>query len=210
MPEDGDVVEIDYTGKTADGRVFDTTKKDVAEAEGMNPEEGAFGTARILLGAHHVIPGLEDAIRNMEPGDEDTITVEPEKAFGERDAGMIETISKRQFDDHGVTPHRGLMVEVDGRRGKVVSASSGRVRVDFNHPMAGKKVRYDLELHGVVDDVEECVEAVLAFHGLEEAAVEVETGDVTVDLPDEAPQAAKDILQEELTQIKGTETVTVS
>lgn len=210
MPEDGDVVEIDYTGRTADGRIFDTTRETVAEQEGMDTGQHEFGSARILIGSHHVIPGLEDALRDMEPGDEDEVTVEPDRAFGERDADLIETISEREFDEHDVTPHRGLIIEVDGRQGKVVSASSGRVRVDFNHPMAGKKVRYDVELHRVVDDVEECVDAVLSFHGIDDASVDVQAGDVTVDLPEDAPDGVKEVLQEELGQINGTETVTVS
>lgn len=210
MPEDGDIVEIDYTGRTADGQVFDTTREAVAAEAGMDTQEYTFGPARILMGAHHVIPGLEEALREMEAGEEVEVTVEPEKAFGEREADRIETISKRQFDQHNVEPHRGLVVEVDGRQGKVVSASSGRVRVDFNHPMAGKRVRYDLELHGVVEDDREKVEAVLDFHGVEDADVAVTAGDVTVELPETVPQAAKDILQEELSRINGTETVTVS
>lgn len=215
MVDDGDVVEIDYIGRDlTTGEVFDLTSEEVAEEEGHDVENMDLGPQKVLIGAGHVIAGLEEALREMEAGDEDEIEIAAADAFGERDSDAIETISEREFEDYDVQPRRGLVVEIDGRRGKILSARSGRVRVDFNHPLAGKDLKYEVEVLDVVDDIEERVDAVLAFYGLdevEEVDVTVDDGALTVDLPDNVTnQELVDALQEDLDLVTGVDTVTIN
>jgi peptidylprolyl isomerase len=66
--KDGDTVKIHYTGKLDDGTLFDTSADD-------DPLE-------FTVGEHEVIPGMEDALIGMEPGDEKTITIPSENAYG--------------------------------------------------------------------------------------------------------------------------------
>ncbi len=209
MVDDGTVVRVHYVGRVKDsGDVFDLTDPEADAADEVG-EEVDLGPVDVLVGAGHVIPGLEDALREMAPGDERTVTVNPEDGFGERESDAVETFSRREFDDHGVEPRRGVVVEVDGRRGKIVSASSGRVRVDFNHPMAGKTLEYDVEVLSAVDDPVDAVRAVLDYYGLEEADVSVEDGEATVQLPDGVTDAAVDRVREELERVAVLDDVTV-
>lgn len=212
MVEDGDVVEIDYVGRIlSTGEVFDLTSEETAKEEGHDVEDMDLGPMNVLIGAGHVIPGLEAALKKMDEGDEDEVEVSSEEAFGERDSDDIETISRREFKKYDVTPQRGLVVEIDGRRGKILSTSSGRVRVDFNHPLAGKDLTYDVEILNVLDDPEERVDAVLAFYGLDDVdglETEFDDGELTVTVPDELqnPQL-REQLQEELNLVKGVDSV---
>lgn len=210
MVDDGDVVEIHYVGRRQDtGDIFDLTSAETAEEEDLDTEGMDLGPVKVLVGAEHVIPGLEDAIRDMDIGEERTVEVASEDAFGSRDADDIETFPRREFDSYDVTPRRGLVVEIDGRRGKIVSASSGRVRVDFNHPLAGKDLEYDVELLDVVDDVDGRVAAVLDYYGLEDAAVSVEDGKAAIILSAEAAgnEALTDHLGEEIELVNGVDAV---
>ncbi|MDY6761855.1 MAG: FKBP-type peptidyl-prolyl cis-trans isomerase [Candidatus Nanohaloarchaea archaeon] len=209
MVQDGDVVEIHYVGRVQEsGEIFDLTAEDVADEEGYETEEMELGPVKVLIGAGHVIPGLETALRDMDEGDEQTVEVGAEEAFGERESDNIETFSSSEFDEYDVEPRRGLVVEIDGRRGKIISTSSGRVRVDFNHPLAGKGLEYDVEVLDVVDDVEERVKAVLEYYGLDELEPDIEIDDgaltVTVDEALENPQLVEQ-LEEELERVNGVE-----
>lgn len=212
MVEDGDVVEIDYVGRIlSTGEVFDLTSEEIAEEEGHDVSDMDLGPMKILIGAGHVIPGLEDAIQDMDEGDKKAVEVTAEDAFGERSSDEVKTISRREFKKYDVTPRRGLVVEIDGRRGKILSASSGRVRVDFNHPLAGKDLTYDVEVRRVLDKPEERVHAVLAFYGLDEmdgVDHSFDDGELTLELPDEidSPQL-RERLTEELELVKGVESV---
>lgn len=207
MVQDGDVVEIDYVGRISNtGEIFDLTSKEVAEEEGMNVD---VDPARVLIGAGHVIPGLEDALRDMDVGEQRDVEVSAADGFGERDSDNIETISQREFNDHDVTPQRGLVVEIDGRRGKILSTSGGRVRVDFNHPLAGKDLAYDVTVREVLDDVQDRVDAVLTYYELEDrVTATVEDSEVTVELPEELENdEVEDLLREELEMVNGVDAV---
>lgn len=212
MVEDGDVIEIDYIGRIlSTGDIFDLTSEETAKEEGHDVDNMELGPMKVLIGAGHVIPGLEEALKDMEAGDEKEVEVQSEDAFGERDSNEIKTISRREFQNYDVTPQRGLVVEIDGRRGKILSTSSGRVRVDFNHPLAGKDLTYDVEVLRVLDDPEERIHAVLEFYGLDDIdgfEQSFDDGELTISLPDQLqnPQL-QDTLREELELVKGVDTV---
>lgn len=217
MVEDGDVVRIDYIGRTMPtGEIFDLTREEVAEEEGHDVEDMDLGPMNVLIGADHVITGLEDAIRDMDEGDSKEVEVPVEDAFGERSSDDVKTIPQSDFDEHDVQPRRGLVVEVDGRRGKILSTSSGRVRVDFNHPLAGKDLEYEIDLLEVLDTPEDRVEAAMAFYGLDENeevsyTFDADDGALEITLPDGFDnQELADQLGDELELIKGVESVTIS
>ncbi len=217
MVEDGDVVEIHYVGRiSTTGEIFDLTSEEIAEEEGHDVDGMDLGPMNVLIGAGHVLPGLEEALRDMDEGDRKEISIASEDAFGERSSDHVQTISRNEFKDHDVTPRRGLVVEIDGRRGKIISTSSGRVRVDFNHPLAGKDLDYELEILDVLDDPEERVDAVMAFYGMDETEevsyeFDADTGALNITVPDDArTPELEEQLTDELELVKGVDTVTIS
>lgn len=187
----GDVVKLRYTGKIKEtGEIFDTTDEEVAKEAGIYKEEGVYGPVPIAVGAGHVIKGLDEALEGLEVGKEYEIELPPEKGFGPRDPKLIKTFTLGQFRRQGIMPFPGMPVEIEtesGRklRGRVLTVSGGRVRVDFNHPYAGKHLVYKVE---VVEKIEDPIEKVRALVELriprlntEKIIIEVGEKDVTVD-----------------------------
>lgn len=207
--EHGDVVEIDYVGRIAKtGEIFDLTSEEFA---GEEVEESAeLRPARLLLGEQYVLPVLEDQVMEMDVDEEAELDVSAEDGFGERDSDNIRTIPESEFEKYDVTPRRGMPVEVDGQRGKVLTASNGRVKVDFNHPLAGKDLTYRVKVRRMIEDTEEQVDAVLEYHGAEEAEITVEDGEVSVTLDQDLPDEVREHLEDELEKINGVTSATIT
>ena len=82
---------------------------------------------------------------------------EPEKAYGERDANQIDTISQNVLLRSVRDPNTlgiGSPVEIGGKTGILQFMSAGRARIDYNHPLAGVTLRYNYEIVKVVEDEE--------------------------------------------------------
>jgi len=162
----GDVIRLHYTGKVKEtGEIFDTTFEDVAKEAGIYSEKGIYGPVPIAVGAGHVLGGLDEQLEGLEVGEKYEIIVPPEKGFGKRDPKLIKTFTLGQFRRQGIYPFPGMPVEIEtesGRKlkGKVMTVSGGRVRVDFNHPYAGKHLVYEVE---IVEKIEDPIEKVKAL-----------------------------------------------
>ncbi len=114
----------------------------------------------VVVGTGELLKGLEEVLKDMKPGEEKTVELPPEKAFGERDPNKIAIIPLREFQKRNITPYPGLVIEADGMRGRVLSVSGGRVQVDFNHELAGKTVIYKVK---VLKELKDPVEIAKAF-----------------------------------------------
>jgi len=158
--ENGEMIKIDYVGR-ADGEIFDLTDKEKAEEEGLSVENMNFEPIYVLLGENYVIEGLEEQLIDMEVGEENEVSVSAEKGYGERSSDDVETFPEKEFKDQGVNVRRGEQVMVGNRRGRVVSKGSGRVRIDFNHPLAGKDLEYWVKVVEKVEDDEEKAQGIL-------------------------------------------------
>jgi len=186
-----DVIKLHYTGKIKEtGEIFDTTYEDVAKEAGIYNEKGIYGPVPIAVGAGHVIKGLDEALEGLEVGKKYTLEIPPEKAFGKRDPKLIKTFTIGQFRRQGIYPFPGLDVEIEtdsGKKlkGRVMSVSSGRVRVDFNHPFAGKTAVYEVEILEKIEDPIEKVKALIELRipriDFEKVQIEVGENDIKID-----------------------------
>lgn len=152
------VIQISFTGK-ADGKVFDTTDPAKAEEAGIKKEHGIYAPLTITLGKGEIIKGLEEALQEMKEGEEKTITIGPEKAFGERKKELIGLISKKEFEKRKMQPTPGMIIEVNNSYGRVQSVSGGRVRIDFNNELAGKTVEYQVKIEKELKEPKEVAKA---------------------------------------------------
>jgi hypothetical protein len=82
----------------------------------------------------------------MKAGESKKVALPAEKAFGARNPDLVHVVPLMQFKKRQVNPEVGMDVMIDQYRGRVQSVSGGRVRVDFNHPLAAKAIEYDLKL----------------------------------------------------------------
>ena len=201
--EKGEMVLIRYTGKQ-DGNVFDTTEEEKAKEVGLYQEDRNYSPIPVLLGESYVIEGLENALLDMEEGDEKELEVPSEKAYGSRDSDNIETYPEKEFKRQDVQVRVGEELMIGNRRGKVISKGSGRVRIDFNHPLSGKDLEYWVKIDEVVEDDEEMAENIFEYR-LGHGDYEIEDGTVKIysvhshdGHTHELPQEALDEVSEEI------------
>jgi len=158
-----DFVEIEFTGRVRDGDIFDSNvKKDLEKLhEGHNHEIEAKPVI-ICLGEGMFLKAIDDFLIGKEIGAY-KIELPPEKAFGVRLPNLIQTIPMKIFSSQKLNPFPGALFNFDGRMAKVLSVSGGRVMVDFNNPLAGKNVVYDINVLRKVEDLNEKVKSVIDF-----------------------------------------------
>jgi len=189
--EKGDVIKLRYTGRIKEtGEIFDTTDEEIARQAGIYKENGVYGPVPIAVGAGHVLRGLDEALEGLEVGKKYEIEVPPEKGFGKRDRKLIKTFTLGQFRRQGIIPFPGMPIEIEtesGRKlkGRVLTVSGGRVRVDFNHPYAGKHLIYEVEIVEKVEDPIEKVKAMIELRlprvDANKVIIEVGEKDVVID-----------------------------
>ena len=132
----GDTVHVHYTGRLEDGTVFDSS-------EGRDPLE-------FTLGEGAVIAGFEKAVEGLAVGETADARLDPEQAYGPVREDLVMAVPREQLPD-GMTPAVGdrlAMQTADGQNVPVtvVEADDAVVRIDANHPLAGKTLIFELEL----------------------------------------------------------------
>lgn len=175
----GEFVELDYDAYiTEDHELFDTTRKDAAEKHHLHAHK-EFKPVVICVGEGQTLPGLDQALEGAILGTH-TIHLKAESAFGKKDAKLLQLIPRRVFKEQEVQPLPGLEINVDGQVGIIRSASGGRVIVDFNHPLAGKDVTYEVTINRKVEGKEERLKALLALLGMPYKSLGVEEDVATI------------------------------
>ena len=132
----GDHVKVDYTGKLEDGTVFDTSV-------GGTPFE-------FNVGQSEVIEGFDQAVIGMKVGESKTVTIPPDKAYGERSDGLLVTVDRTQLPATVVPEVGGLLsVSHEGSGDQtvvIVDVTDTTVTVDANSPLAGKTLVFEIKL----------------------------------------------------------------
>ena len=160
----GDFVYIDYVGKVKDtGEIFDLTSEDLAKKEGTHNPNARYGPIPVVVGGDFVLKGLDEALLQMNVGDKKTVEVSIEKGFGERKPELIRLIPLSVFKEQNIDPNPGSYVTINGLNGRVISGDGGRIRVDFNHPLAGKRLEYEIEIKAEIKDDSEKVMGVVTY-----------------------------------------------
>lgn len=160
----GDFVSIDYIGRVKESReIFDLTIEEIAKKENIFNQKVSYKPINLVVGANFVINGLDEALMEMKVGEKRTVLIEPEKGFGQRESKLIRPIPLSSFKNQEINPTPGSYVTVNGIQGRIISADGGRVRVDFNHPLAGKSLEYEIEVKREITDTSEKVKAIASF-----------------------------------------------
>jgi len=154
-----DFIEIEFTGKVKDGEIFDSNIKADLEKVQSKLEAKPF---IFSLGQDMFLKGVDEFLVGKDIG-EYKIELSAEKAFGKRNPKLIQLMPLRVFREHNTNPTPGVMFNFDGRIGKILSVSGGRIRVDFNNPIAGKDVEYQIKILRKVEDKNEKAKALIDF-----------------------------------------------
>lgn len=143
----GDTVKVNYVARLEDGTVVDTSED--CGCDDCNCEEET-GPLAITLGEEEVVPGLEQAIIGMQPGEKKTIKLSADDAYGDYDEELVMEVPRAEFPDD-INPEVGQTLELTDDDGEaflvtVTDVSDELVILDANHPLAGKDLTYELEL----------------------------------------------------------------
>jgi peptidylprolyl isomerase len=136
--QNGNTVTVHYTGTLDDGAVFDSS-------EGKEP-------LTFTVGSHHVIPGFEEGVIGMDVGEEKTIDIPADKAYGQRQEQLVQKVPKNLFKDF--SPEKGQQIGLMAKTGQqmiatVVEVNEEMVTLDLNHALAGKNLHFKVKIVNV-------------------------------------------------------------
>ena len=157
--EAGKMVLVNFTGRVvASNAIFETTEEKKAIEAGAFDQNKKYKPELIVIGSGEMLKPIEEALGKMNIGEGKKIVLKPQEAFGERNQKLIGIVPLHDFQERKINPSPGLMIEMNDRVGKVQSVSGGRVRVDFNHPLAGKEVEFELKIEKELKGTEEKIQ----------------------------------------------------
>ena len=138
--QNGHTVKVHYTGTLEDGTVFDSSVD-------QQPLE-------FTIGQNQIIRGFEQAVIGMSPGESKTTKVATDEAFGPHREDLVMQVERSQFPEE-LEPTVGRQIQLGGPSGQTVVATISdvtetTVKLDANHPLAGKNLTFDIELLQIV------------------------------------------------------------
>lgn len=138
---ENDHVTVTYEGMLSNGEVFESSEET--------------GPLNFQLGTDSVMPGFEKGILGMTINETKTITLTSEESYGPRNEELIHTIERNSFGDNDIKAGMtlGMTVEKDGENHQipatVTEIKDDKVTVDFNHPLAGQELTYQVTVRAI-------------------------------------------------------------
>ncbi|MEM3622616.1 MAG: FKBP-type peptidyl-prolyl cis-trans isomerase [Candidatus Bathyarchaeia archaeon] len=187
----GDFILIDYIAKVKEtGEVFDTTMEETAKKERLYKEGEIYEPKLVVIGEGWVLKALDESLTTMEIGKTNSVEIPPEKAFGPRDSEKVRRVPLRHLTAKGITPTLGMRLEYDGKMATVRAMGAGRVLLDFNPPLAGKTLVYEVKVQKKLETINEKIAALIhrRIPAVEEAKFKftVRQKIVSIEMPEEA------------------------
>ena len=135
-PQDGNEISIHFTLSLEDGTVVDATE----DNEPMT----------FVLGEGEMIETLETHVKELNVGEEQTYLIGPEEGFGDRDEDNVHEMALSEFPDD-IDVEEGMVIGFDTPGGEevpgvILECNDEQVKVDFNHPLAGRNLAFRVEL----------------------------------------------------------------
>ncbi len=186
----GDFILIDYVAKVKEtNEVFDTTKEDVAKKEHLHKEGQIHEPELVVVGEGWVLKALDDALTTLELNKPATVEISPEKGFGQRDPEKIKRVPIKQLYAKEINPVVGARIEYQGKNATIRSIGAGRVLLDFNAPLAGRTLIYDVTVTNKLDKIPEKIGALVHRRvpvvEQEKFKLTLKGCDLTIDMPEE-------------------------
>lgn len=137
----GDSVKVNYTGTLGDGTEFDTSL-------GREP-------LQFTIGSGTLIPGFENAVEGMAPGDAKEVQIPAAEAYGPQIKELIADFDRSQFPPD-INPELGAQLQIEQDNGgttivRVIGVTDDKVTLDANHPLAGQDLTFNIELVEISD-----------------------------------------------------------
>ena len=188
----GDFILINYTAKVKEtNKVFDTTIAEVAKKEHLYKEGEMYEPKLVVVGEGWVLKTVDENLTTMKLNKTESVEVPPDKAFGPRDPEKVKRVPLRQLlakDVHN--PTIGMRIDYNGKMATIRSIGAGRVLLDFNPPLAGRTLVYDLTVTKRIDAKEKKIVALIHRRipvvDTEKFKFSIRKKKLTIDMPEES------------------------
>ncbi len=144
----GSKVKVHYTGRLADGDVFDSSLDPSGDPSG---DSSAIGEPlEFVIGSGQMIPAFEQSVIGMKPGESKTVKIPAEQAYGRHNHQAMVGVERSEFPP-GMPLEVGSVVQGNAPNGQqvpvtVVEVTASMVTLDRNHPLAGMDLTFEIKL----------------------------------------------------------------
>ena len=143
----GNKVRVSYTGRLDDGTIFDASE----ECDGCDSSSGPL---EFTIGDGSVIPGFDAAVVGMSPGENKTVIIPIDDAYGPHLEELVAEIDRKDVPE-GMNPEPGQHLEIVQEQGQtfpvvVVGVTPEKITLDANHPLAGRELTFDIRLDALL------------------------------------------------------------
>jgi peptidylprolyl isomerase len=188
----GDFILINYTAKVKETNgVFDTTIEETAKKEHLHKEGEMYEPKLVVIGEGWVLKALDESLTTMKIGKAQSVEIPPDKAFGPRDPEKVKRVPLKQLlakDVHN--PTVGMRIDYNGRMATIRTIGAGRVLLDFNPPLAGKTLIYDVTVDKKLETNEQKISALIHRRipvvEPEQFKFTIQKKNLTIDMPEVA------------------------
>lgn len=189
--EKGDFLLVDYVARVKEtGEIFDTTFEEVAKKEKLFREGEVYESKLVVVGEGWMLKAVDDSLPSFDVNKPETVEISPDKAFGPRDPAKLKMIPLRRLRDQGITPQIGLRIEYEKKQATIRTVGAGRVTIDFNPPLAGKTLVYEMTVRAKLETIDEKMSALIhrrvPLVEAEKFQREIKQASVVIQVPEEA------------------------
>ena len=159
----GDFILINYKATVKEtNEVFDATNEEIARKERLYKEGDTYEPKLVVIGEGWVLKAVDESLTDMKLKKAKLVEIPPDKAFGPRDPEKVKRVPLKQLLAKDVQhPTIGMRIDYNGKMATIRSIGAGRVLLDFNPPLAGKTLIYDVTIDKKLDTDQEKVAALI-------------------------------------------------
>ncbi len=199
-----DFVEIEYTGKLAEeGIIFDTTNEEIAKKNNIHQEGVKYIPVTICIGEKQILQGLDSNLEGKDVGNTYTIKLTPEEGFGKKNAKLLKLVPSAIFKKQKINPVQGLQVNIDGIVGTIRNVAGGRIIVDFNHPLSGRTLIYEVKINRIIKNNDEKISSLIKLLLNQEPKVTIKEDTAEIELENELPSEIQQELEKKIIELIG-------
>jgi peptidylprolyl isomerase len=190
--EKGDFILINYTAKVKEtNEVFDTTIEETSKKEHLHKEGEIYEPKLVVIGEGWVLKALDESLTTMKLNKAQSVEIPPVKAFGPRDPEKVKRVPLKQLlakDVHN--PAIGMRIDYNGKMATIRATGAGRVLLDFNPPLAGKTLIYEVTVDKKLENNEQKISALIHRRipvvEPEQFKFTIQKKNLTIDMPEVA------------------------
>jgi len=200
-----DFIKLEYTARIKNtNEIFDLTSEELAKKEGIFNKEINYGPKIICVGQKEILSELDNFLINKELNKGYKIELSPEQTFGNRNNKLIKTLNTQNLLKQKINPYPGMQLNLGNLMGIIRSVTNGRTLIDFNHPLAGKVLSYELKIIEIIEDPKLKLESLLKNTLNVELELEIneKTAIIYLELPKTTEEKLKDLIKKLIPELE--------